>query len=193
MPETALAPSPRGPSPLGMVLGVAAVGGLGYVAYRYWYLPSQLERDLRLYAAQGGQSPQDAIAKLGAVGCQVMGAKYGLPPQASSGICSELGAAASQLAREIPGLVSGTLGAVGGGVSAIGQGVASAGVAIATAPTKVVAYTLSEGYKGAKTVVSDVYSGTKTVINDVTKVPVTVVKSIASGTVSVAKKLCFFC
>jgi hypothetical protein len=181
--------APSGPSPIALFAGLAGLAGLGYIGYRYWYLPSQMKNDLARYAAQTGMQPKDALAALGAAGCQAFGAKYGLPPAASQGICSEVGAAAAQLARELPQIVGGTLQAVGGGVGAIGvgvgqgvagigtgvgQGVAglASGVAtgvtdIAKVPIQVVSYGIGQAYGGAKTVVTDTYNGAKTVISEV--------------------------
>lgn len=116
----------RGTNPLVVVGALAGLGGLGYVAYRYWYLPGKMRNDLQRYAAQSGLQPKDALARLGAAGCMAFGAKYGLPPQASGSICNEMGQVAADLARQLPQIVGGTLNAVGGGVASIGGGVGSA-------------------------------------------------------------------
>lgn len=184
-------PEGQGPSPVALVVAAGGLAGIGYLGYRYWYLPAQMRKDLSRYTAQTGLPPRDALAALGQVGCQAFGAKYGLPPQASGQICSEMSQMAAALARELPQLVGGTLSAVGGGVGAIGTGVGTgvAGVArgvgsgitdIGKAPINVVAYGAGTAYGGAKTVVNDVYKGTKTVISDVGKAGSKIIKGIAS-------------
>ena len=88
---------------------VAGLGVLGFVAYKYWWLP-QAQAALAAKAAQDpnqvlaaqallaqaqklqqqnpGMSLQQAFEKLGTVGCQAVGAYYGVPPQASGGVCA---------------------------------------------------------------------------------------------------------
>lgn len=195
------------PSALALVAGLAAVGGVGYVAYRYWYIPAQMRRDISNYAYRNGIPVQDALAKLGQVGCQAYGAKYGLPPDASGNICGELASAASAVVRQIPSLLGNTLSAAGSGVGAVGQGVGTGVSAIGTGaaqgitalgkvPIDVAGYGLTQAakgvgsvYGGAKIVVNDVYKGTKTVISDVTRVPVNVVKSVGKETGKAVKSV----
>lgn len=99
--------SPR--SDVGLLVGMAAAGGLGYLAYQHWYLPmrarQELEREIMLRQLQRGGSRQDALASLGSQACQVIGLKYGLPPPATADLCGTLGAVASGIVRKTPGLV----------------------------------------------------------------------------------------
>lgn len=172
-----------------LAVGGALAGG-GYIAYRYWYLPAKMREDAQRFLQQNSYRP-DAFASLGGVACQALGAKYGMPPQASAGICSEVGQAAAQLVREFPALVGGTLQSVGTGVGQIGIGVGTAvggigqgaGMAIGGVgsgigqATSSIAGGAASGLVQLGTVpiqvvsktVGTVYSGAKTVVTDVAK------------------------
>jgi len=172
-----------------LIVGGTLAGG-GYLAYRYWYLPTKMREDASRYLQQQGYRP-DAFAALGGIACQALGAKYGMPPQASQGICGEVGAAASQLIREFPQLVGGTMQAVGTGIGSVGmgfgqgysafgqglgRGVAGVGAGVGAA-TSSIAGGAAAGLVQLGTVpiqvagktVSTVYSGAKTVVTDVAK------------------------
>jgi len=175
--------------PAKMLLVVGALAGGGYLAYRYWYLPAKMREDLQLAMLQAGAQPNsNPLQVLGAGVCQAYGAKYGIPPGASVGICGELAGAAAQVIQQLPQLVGGLgygLGqglnyigqGVGGGLQAIGQGagagvyglsqgVAGGAVELGTVPIKIVGGTVAPVYGAGKTVVKDIYGGIKTVGKD---------------------------
>lgn len=181
MAETAVAaaPSYSAPrnNPMKLVLGLGIVAAAGYGYYRYWYLPEKMREDLALAAARSGMTPQNYLKTLGSAACQAYGTKFGLPPQASSGICNELAGAAVGVIQSLPQLVSGVAQAAAGGVAALGAGVGSGvqsvagGVAggattLAMAPVNVTGAVLDKTYSGGKTVVKDTYGGVKTVLHD---------------------------
>ena len=175
-------PSPaQGPDTAKLVVAVGVLAIGGYLAYKYWYLPQKMRDDLARYIASTGLPPQDALARLGAAGCQAYGAVYKIPPQASGGICNELAGAASQLVRQFPELLNNTGMAVGNTLSYVGQGAGnllqsvgtgagggiqnlSAGVAggatsLGLVPINIVGGTLGKTYGGVKTVVQDISKG----------------------------------
>jgi hypothetical protein len=195
--------APKGPDTAKVVVAVGALAIGGYLAYKYWYLPNKMREDLARYIASTGLSPQDALARLGAAGCQAYGASYGIPPQMSSGICQELAGAASQLVKQFPQLLSSAgqttgnalsyigsgagnlltdvgggvgnaVGSVGGGIGGAVQGILG-GVATGTEKTLNVGFgAVGKVYGGAKTVVKDLYNAPKTIVKDT-------VKTISSG------------
>lgn len=183
-------PSPaQGPDTAKLVVAVGALGIGAYLAYKYWYLPQKMRDDLARYMAQTGLPPQDAMARLGQAGCQAYGAKYGIPPQASGGICNELASAASQLVQQFPQLLNNTGMALGNTVSYLGQGAGSAlydvgtgagggiqnlstgvaggATAIGMVPINIVGGTMGKVYSGAKTVVQDLTRGIEHVFGSI--------------------------
>lgn len=104
------------------VMKVAAVAGLAFLGYRYVYLPYRMQQILAQQAAAAGLTPAAYLAKIGAVGCQALGAYYGVPPSASGGVCQGIGAAAAQVAVGLPGILAG-----------IGQAAASSTLAAGSA------------------------------------------------------------
>ena len=144
-----------------MLIGLAAAGGLGFVAYEYWYKPEKQKEAMRVAAMQmqaqnPGMTYNDALGRVGALVCQGFGAKYGMPPQASGPLCNEVGALASQLVKQVPNLVKGTLGAVGGGVTEVGKGVASAATSLGKVPFQIAGSVAQDVGKGIKSVGRDV-------------------------------------
>src|SRR3990172_5688880 len=122
-----------GSMPISRPAKIAIGGGLAlggaYAIYRYWYLPgkirSELQRQAMILAQQRGISQADALAQLGGAACVGIGAYYGVPPQASQGICQKAGGMAADLARQLPQIVAGTMGAVGYGLDVVGTGAGS--------------------------------------------------------------------
>lgn len=86
---------------VGIALGAAFVG------YRYVYLPYKMRQILAAQAAAAGMSPDAYLAKIGAVGCQALGAYYGVPPSLTGGVCTQVGQAAAQVAVGLPGILAG--------------------------------------------------------------------------------------
>lgn len=188
MPEAA--PAPKKDDTLRMLAILGFVGVGGYLAYRYWYLPAKLQDDIRAAMAARGQPGGNPLAVLGGDVCAAYGASYGIPPQASMGICGQLGQAAAQVVQMLPGLVDQTgqaagntltylgggagnllssVGAgAGSGVASLSAGVASGAVSLGTAPMKII-----EGYTGP------IYGGAKQVIGDTTKAIGSVGKSVS--------------
>jgi hypothetical protein len=173
---------------------VVAVGALGigaFLAYKYWYLPNKMRDDLARYIASTGRPPQDALAALGQMGCQAYGAKYGIPPQASGGICNELAGAASQLVQQFPQLLNNTGMALGNTVSYLGQGAGNLLTSVGQGAGSLLydvgsgagggIQNLSSGVAGGATAIGmvpvnivggtlgKVYGGVKTVVKDITK------------------------
>ncbi len=170
-----------------MLLGLAAVGVVGYLGYRYWYVPMKIRDayNAQLAALQArGLSRVDAMGQLGGAACQAIAASYGVPPGADGGLCSQLGQAASQVLQQLPQIAAG----LGSGAASLGAGLASAEVSLAKAPLQVLGYGLSGGWSGTKLVVHDVYGATKDVVRDVTYVP----RKIVSGIGSAAKDVGHF-
>ena len=94
------------------LLGALGVGG--YLVYQHVYLPAReqelreqqmklaLQQEMARRAAQG----QDPLAALGSAACQAVGMYYKIPPQLSAGICRQVGSAASDTVRMLPGYAS---------------------------------------------------------------------------------------
>ncbi len=89
---------------------LALFAGGGWAAYRFWYLPMKFQEDLQrraaLLAAQQRISQSDALAQLGGAGCIAAAAAYGIPPAASSGLCSQAGKVFAAVSRDIPSFVN---------------------------------------------------------------------------------------
>lgn len=186
--QTALAPTRKDdPAKVLLIGGVLAAGG--YLAYRYVYLPAKMKEDLQLAMLQAGAPAHgNPLQVLGAGVCQAYGAKYGIPPGASVGICGELAGAAAQVIQQLPQLIGGVGYGVGQGLTYIGEGagnvlssvggglgagiqgaaggIAGGAVALGTAPIKIVGGTVAPVYGAGKTVVKDIYGGVKTVLSD---------------------------
>ncbi len=111
-----MSPAARNVALLGLTLGG------GYVAYRYVYVPHKIKQELlrqaALLAQQRGISQKDALSILGQGACMVLGAKYGLPPQASGPICGQAAQMVSQLVQAVPSLLTtgGSIVQAGGGL-----------------------------------------------------------------------------
>lgn len=146
---------------------VAGLGGVGWLLYKHVYLPGKMKADLLEYAKKQGVPPQDALKNLGKAGCQAFGATYGLPPDASGDICEELSATAANLAREIPGIIGGTLQAGTGALTAVTM-----------LPLQAAAYGVEKIGKG----IGAVYGGGKTVLKDSWGVVTGGAKGVWSGT-----------
>lgn len=92
-----------------LIATAATLGIAGFLAYKFWYIPNQqaalaaraaqdpnqlaaanalLQQAQELQAKNPGMSLQGAFEKIGTVGCQAVGAYYGIPPQASGGVCA---------------------------------------------------------------------------------------------------------
>ena len=163
----ALAPSRQGgrQAVVGLAV-VAGLGGAGWLVYKYVYLPSRMKADMLEYARKQGVPPQDALKRLGKAGCQAFGATYGIPPDASGDICSEMSETAASLAREIPGILGGTIKAGTSGLLAIGM-----------APIQVAPYGVEKVGQG----IASIYGGGKTVLKDSWGVVTGGAKGIGTG------------
>lgn len=178
------------------VLAVVGIGVAAYLGYRYWYLPQKLRSVIASQAAAAGMSPDAYMAKIGAVACQGIGAYYGVPPQASGGVCGAIGGVAGSLAQQAPSWLtsigqsaaSSTLAAgqaFGGGISAIGAGGGSAIGSVAS------------GIGSAARTVTDVSVYTTQKVGSTIKqgivgasmLPVDVAKSVVGGVASGAKSI----
>lgn len=193
MSTAALVPSlsPGGGS-AATVRTVALVGGVGlagWLAYEYWYKPAKMRADIQAAMALRGAPGGNPLAVLGSAACQAYGAKYGIPPQGSIGICGELAGAAAQLVQQLPQLINGTgmalgntvgyLGAgagsaldsigggLGSGVSQLGTGVGGAVSGLSSGVASGAVAIGSVPIKIIGNTVTPIYNGAKTVVKDV--------------------------
>lgn len=102
------------------VVKVAAAAGLGYLVWRYVYLPYRMRQIIAQQAAAAGMSSDAWLQKVGSAACQAVGVYYHIPPNASGGVCNSLATTAAQVAQGLPGILAG-----------IGQAAASSTLAAA--------------------------------------------------------------
>lgn len=174
-------PENEGNDPARTALTVGAIGAGGYLAYRYLWVPRQIRRQteqevMRLRRQDPSMSP-DGLAQAGAVACMGVSAYYGIPPQASQGMCQVVGQGAAGLLREAPALIEAYSAAtgqaakdigegVGAGIKGLGKGIGGGIRDVGQATVDVPAYAVGTVYKGGKGVVQDVYGGGKGVLVD---------------------------
>jgi hypothetical protein len=143
------------PAAKNAALLVLGLGG-AYGVYRYVYVPWKVKQEIlrqaALLAAQRGVSQADGLALLGNIGCQAIGATYGVPPQASGSLCSQAGQMVSALAQQLPQILTG----LGTGAAGLGTGVASGATALGNVPTNIVGHAASSVWSGVTTVAHDI-------------------------------------
>ena len=98
------------------VVLVGALAGAGFLAYQYWYLPArqaerireeQMRRALQAEMERRAREGSDPLAALGSAACQAVGMYYKVPPNLSAGICKQVGSAAADTVRMLPGYAKG--------------------------------------------------------------------------------------
>jgi hypothetical protein len=180
------------------VMKVAAVAGLAFLGYRYVYLPYRMQQILAQQAAAAGMTPAAYLAKIGAVGCQALGAYYGVPPTFTGGVCQSVGQAAAGVAVGLPGILAGigqaaatsTISAgqaLGVALPAVGSGVGGLAVGVTGGIAGSANLLEAASFKGLKDTGSLIKSGAQNVAEGVKYISVEPVKLIASAVGTGAK------
>lgn len=116
-------------TPVVLLAGTAVAGVLGY---QYLYLPwaqrkaqeEAIRQEMLRRAQEAQRSGRSPFDQLSVAACQGVALYYGIPPQATSGICKALAPAAAKAA------IAGGIGTVKGtikGVKSVGSDIAKAG------------------------------------------------------------------
>lgn len=174
-----VAPVKKKDNTVKLVVGVSMLAGLGYLGWRYWYLPMKMRQILAAETQrriQQGQSPQQAgqsaLDALCAIGGSAVAAGYGvpMPPNLTGQICQML---------PLQEIINVAIDAVNLGVDLgrqMGEGFAVIGTGVLDLGTDAVNVVADVG-GGIVNTAQDVVTGTVDVVADVGKTAVNVVKS----------------